>query len=67
VDGKDPEERMIRVLRWYLSSFHAGRKSAVAKKPYNPILVRAKPAANVIKYSLLGGIPPAGCQLIKYI
>ena len=39
-DGKDPEERMIRVLRWYLSSFHAGRKSSVAKKPYNPILVR---------------------------
>ena len=39
-DGKDPEERMIRVLRWYLSSFHAGRKSTVAKKPYNPILVR---------------------------
>ena len=40
VDGKDPEERMIRVLRWYLSSFHAGRKSTVAKKPYNPILVK---------------------------
>lgn len=40
-DGKDPEERMIRVLRWYLSSFHAGRKSTVAKKPYNPILVRS--------------------------
>jgi len=38
-DGKDPEQRMIRVLRWYLSSFHAGRKSSVAKKPYNPILV----------------------------
>ena len=27
-----------RVLRWYLSSFHAGRKSTIAKKPYNPIL-----------------------------
>jgi hypothetical protein len=40
VDGKDPEERMILVLRWYLSSFHAGRKSTVAKKPYNPILVK---------------------------
>ena len=24
----------------YLSSFHAGRKSGIAKKPYNPILVR---------------------------
>ena len=37
-DGKTPEERMTRVLRWYLSSFHAGRQSSVAKKPYNPIL-----------------------------
>ena len=37
-DGKSPEERMTRVLRWYLSSFHAGRQSSVAKKPYNPIL-----------------------------
>ncbi|KAK9730988.1 Oxysterol-binding protein [Popillia japonica] len=37
-DLKDPKERMIQVVRWYLSSYHAGRKSAVAKKPYNPIL-----------------------------
>ena len=37
-NGKNPEERMIKVLKWYLSSFHAGRKSAIAKKPYNPIL-----------------------------
>lgn len=29
---------MIQVIRWYLSSYHAGRKSTVAKKPYNPIL-----------------------------
>lgn len=33
-----PRERMVQVIRWYLCSFHAGRKSAVAKKPYNPIL-----------------------------
>lgn len=37
-DGTSPSDRMIRVLKWYLSSFHAGRKSSVAKKPYNPIL-----------------------------
>ena len=37
-DGKSPEERMLRALKWYLSSFHAGRKSSIAKKPYNPIL-----------------------------
>ena len=29
---------MVQVLRWYLSAFHAGRRSEVAKKPYNPII-----------------------------
>ena len=34
----DPRSRMIQTLRWYMSAFHAGRRSSVAKKPYNPIL-----------------------------
>jgi hypothetical protein len=34
----EPRERMIQVVRWYLSAYHAGRKSTVAKKPYNPII-----------------------------
>lgn len=29
---------MIQIVKWYLSSYHAGRKSSVAKKPYNPVL-----------------------------
>jgi hypothetical protein len=33
-----PRERFIQVVKWYLSAFHAGRKSPVPKKPYNPIL-----------------------------
>lgn len=37
-DLETERERMIQVVRWYLSSYHAGRKSSVAKKPYNPIL-----------------------------
>ncbi|XP_072275736.1 oxysterol-binding protein-related protein 9 isoform X5 [Pyxicephalus adspersus] len=37
-DHKDPKDRMVQVVRWYLSAFHAGRKGSVAKKPYNPIL-----------------------------
>ncbi|XP_040216422.1 oxysterol-binding protein-related protein 9 isoform X3 [Rana temporaria] len=37
-DQQDPKDRMIQVVRWYLSAFHAGRKGSVAKKPYNPIL-----------------------------
>lgn len=38
VEHKDPRERMVQVVKWYLSAYHAGRKSAVAKKPYNPIV-----------------------------
>lgn len=37
-DFEDPKDRFVQVVRWYLSAFHAGRKSTVAKKPYNPIL-----------------------------
>ncbi|XP_054706374.1 oxysterol-binding protein-related protein 9-like [Uloborus diversus] len=37
-DFDDPRDRFVQVIRWYLSAFHAGRKSSVAKKPYNPIL-----------------------------
>lgn len=37
-DFKDPRERMVQCVKWYMSSYHAGRKSSVAKKPYNPIL-----------------------------
>ncbi|GIX97681.1 hypothetical protein CDAR_257191 [Caerostris darwini] len=37
-DFDNPKDRFVQVIRWYLSAFHAGRKSSVAKKPYNPIL-----------------------------
>uniref|UniRef100_A0A673LA24 Oxysterol-binding protein n=1 Tax=Sinocyclocheilus rhinocerous TaxID=307959 RepID=A0A673LA24_9TELE len=36
--GVTAEERMIRFVEYYLTAFHEGRKGAVAKKPYNPIL-----------------------------
>ena len=39
-EKESPEERIIQVLRWYLSAFSASRKTTVAKKPYNPILGR---------------------------
>ncbi|XP_053699608.1 oxysterol-binding protein-related protein 10-like isoform X3 [Synchiropus splendidus] len=35
---RTPEERMVRFVEYYLTAFHEGRKGAVAKKPYNPIL-----------------------------
>nr|CAH8869884.1 unnamed protein product [Trichobilharzia regenti] len=37
-DAPTPRDRMVACLRWYLSAFHAGRRSSVAKKPYNPTL-----------------------------
>ena len=37
-DMTTPQERMVQVVKWYVSAFHAGRKSEVARKPYNPIL-----------------------------
>ncbi|XP_067843412.1 oxysterol-binding protein-related protein 11 isoform X2 [Heptranchias perlo] len=37
-DGATPEERMIGFVEYYLTSFHEGRKGAIAKKPYNPII-----------------------------
>ncbi|XP_032454635.1 oxysterol-binding protein-related protein 9 isoform X1 [Nasonia vitripennis] len=37
-DMPTPKERMVQVVKWYMCSFHAGRKSGVAKKPYNPVL-----------------------------
>lgn len=37
-DFPDPKERMVQVVQWYMSAYHAGRKSTVAKKPYNPII-----------------------------
>uniref|UniRef100_A0A8C5JVF2 Oxysterol-binding protein n=1 Tax=Jaculus jaculus TaxID=51337 RepID=A0A8C5JVF2_JACJA len=36
--GATPEDRMIRFVEYYLTSFHEGRKGAIAKKPYNPII-----------------------------
>ncbi|KAI0208398.1 Oxysterol-binding protein-related protein 11 [Lamellibrachia satsuma] len=37
-DFPDPESRMLAVVEWYLTSFHAARKGSIAKKPYNPII-----------------------------
>ncbi|XP_064601309.1 oxysterol-binding protein-related protein 11-like, partial [Liolophura sinensis] len=37
-DLPSAESRMLAVLQWYLTSFHAGRQGSVAKKPYNPII-----------------------------
>ncbi|KAM4705122.1 oxysterol-binding protein-related protein 10 [Rhinophrynus dorsalis] len=36
--GATPEERIIHFVEYYLTAFHEGRKGAVAKKPYNPVI-----------------------------
>ncbi|XP_026155837.1 oxysterol-binding protein-related protein 10 isoform X2 [Mastacembelus armatus] len=36
--GATAEDRIVRFVEYYLTAFHEGRKGAVAKKPYNPIL-----------------------------
>ncbi|CAM9671435.1 unnamed protein product [Lampetra fluviatilis] len=38
--AEEPEARgrMVAVVRWFLSAFHAGRCGSIAKKPYNPVL-----------------------------
>ncbi|XP_008329449.2 oxysterol-binding protein-related protein 10 [Cynoglossus semilaevis] len=36
--GSTAEDRIVRFVEYYLTAFHEGRKGAVAKKPYNPIL-----------------------------
>ncbi|XP_037548715.1 oxysterol-binding protein-related protein 10 [Nematolebias whitei] len=36
--GATAEDRIIRFVEYYLTAFHEGRKGAVAKKPYNPVL-----------------------------
>ena len=38
VDEPTSHDRFVHVVRWYLSAFHAGRRSSIAKKPYNPVL-----------------------------
>ncbi|XP_066542265.1 oxysterol-binding protein-related protein 11 isoform X2 [Hoplias malabaricus] len=37
-DGTSPMDRMVSFVEYYLTSFHEGRKGAIAKKPYNPII-----------------------------
>ncbi|KRZ08440.1 Oxysterol-binding protein-related protein 9, partial [Trichinella pseudospiralis] len=37
-DCESADDRMLAVVRWYLSTFYGGRRSGLAKKPYNPIL-----------------------------
>ncbi|XP_075862077.1 oxysterol-binding protein-related protein 10 isoform X1 [Microcebus murinus] len=36
--GATPEERVLCFVEYYLTAFHEGRKGALAKKPYNPII-----------------------------
>ncbi|XP_077294689.1 oxysterol-binding protein-related protein 9 isoform X2 [Arctopsyche grandis] len=56
-DMPTPRDRMVQVIRWYLSSYHAGRKSTVAKKPYNPILGEIFRCHWQVSNGGVGGLP----------
>ncbi|KAG7255436.1 hypothetical protein CRUP_016829 [Coryphaenoides rupestris] len=64
--GVTAEERMLRLVEYYLTAFHEGRKGAVAKKPYNPILGEsfhcswAVPCDRVRPLLRKGGVPGSG-------
>lgn len=61
-DLDNPRDRIVQVCRWYLSAYHAGRKSAVAKKPYNPILGEIFQCYWDIPGEFLYGIYILGCK-----
>jgi hypothetical protein len=61
-------------VKWYLSAFHAGRKSPVAKKPYNPILgeifqcsYEIGPSSNVNQVTKDGPVPWASDNHVTFI
>lgn len=65
---ESPQERFIQVVRWYLSAFHAGRKSSVAKKPYNPILGETfKCHWDVPNYSLRGSVSVSSLNVSREV
>ncbi|XP_072173364.1 oxysterol-binding protein-related protein 9-like [Diadema setosum] len=76
-DIESPKERMVQVVRWYLSAFHAGRKGSVAKKPYNPILgetfqcywdIKGERAEDAVKNEVRDGpVPWAGSDQVSFI
>ncbi|XP_038068641.1 oxysterol-binding protein-related protein 9-like isoform X2 [Patiria miniata] len=37
-DLESPKDRIVQVVKWFMTAFHAARNSSIAKKPYNPIL-----------------------------
>ncbi|XP_012691945.2 oxysterol-binding protein-related protein 11 [Clupea harengus] len=59
-DGPSPLERMVRFVEYYLTSFHEGRKGAIAKKPYNPIIGETFNCSWEVPKSATGATPGTG-------
>ncbi|XP_017811495.3 oxysterol-binding protein-related protein 10 isoform X2 [Papio anubis] len=65
--GATPEERVICFVEYYLTAFHEGRKGALAKKPYNPIIGETfhcswEVPKDRIKPKRTAPCSPAGCH-----
>ncbi|XP_004640756.1 oxysterol-binding protein-related protein 11 isoform X1 [Octodon degus] len=72
--GTSAEDRMIRFVEYYLTSFHEGRKGAIAKKPYNPILGETFHCSWQVPKSGPGAQPgapppeePTGCYTVRFV
>ncbi|XP_065915827.1 oxysterol-binding protein-related protein 9-like [Dysidea avara] len=79
-DARTPEARMVAAVKFYLTTFHAGRNTDIAKKPYNPVLGEkfqcyidapgtSRTRLDQLSESILksGPLPWAGYQSIQFI
>jgi len=72
-DANTQHERMIRVLKWYLSTFRA---RVVVKKPYNPIQgevfrcvydTKSKESETIIESNIEGTLPWSNSNQLSFI
>ncbi|XP_061112296.1 oxysterol-binding protein-related protein 10-like isoform X2 [Conger conger] len=75
--ASSPEDRIVSFVEYYMTAFHEGRKGAVAKKPYNPVLGetfhcswevprdRVRPPRT--HNSGPGARDPAGCYRVRFV
>ncbi|XP_029104343.1 oxysterol-binding protein-related protein 10-like isoform X2 [Scleropages formosus] len=58
------EDRMVRFVEYYLTAFHEGRRGAVARKPYNPLLGETFHCSWEVPRERSG---PTGCYRVRFV
>ncbi|KAL4624791.1 oxysterol-binding protein-related protein 10-like [Arapaima gigas] len=64
------EDRMVRFVEYYLTAFHEGRRGAVARKPYNPLLGETFYCSWKVPCERVGPprVPgPTGCYHVRFV